>query len=98
MKNLARCLVILFLVGISSNLYAQEWIPYVPEQIVVEQTRTSYFSQPVYRPSAMVVYQHVPCTIYQNVVVENQYLFRKTQTVVSRPTTQWILQPVVIYR
>ena len=98
MKNFARCSVILFLMGISYSGYAQEWIPYVPETTVVEQTRTSYFSQPVYRPSAMIVYQYVPCAVYQNVVVENQYIFRKTQAVVSRPTTQWILQPMVIYR
>jgi len=97
MQNLARCLVMLFLMGAYSNSYAQEWIPYQATPII-EQTTTSYFSQPVYRPSTTVIYQYVPCTVYQNVVIENQYIFRKTQTVVSRPTTQWILQPVVIYR
>jgi hypothetical protein len=98
MKNFARCLIILFLINCVSTIHAQEWIPYVPEITIVEQTRTSYVSQPVYKPSPRVIYQYVPCTVYQNVVIENQYMFRKTQTVVSRPATQWILQPVVIYQ
>ena len=82
------------LISIGSNGYAQEWVAYqeriqpaIPTQIVYVQ-----------QPQPIVVYQWVPYTIQQNVVVEQQRLFCKTQTVINRPFTQWILQPVVIYR
>jgi hypothetical protein len=45
-----------------------------------------------------VIYQWVPYAAQQNVVVEQHKLFCRTQTVVTRPYTQWIMQPVVIYR
>lgn len=90
MKNYARCLVMLFLMGVSSNSYAQEWVAY--NQYPQPQVQTIYVqSQPV------IVYQWVPYAIQQNVVVEQRRLFCVNQTVVSRPTIQWILQPVVIY-
>lgn len=93
MKNFARCLVMLFLMGVSSNLYAQEWVTY--NQYVQSQPQI----QTVYvQPQPVVVYQWVPYTVQQNVVVEQRRLFCVNQTVVSKPATQWILQPVVIYR
>ena len=93
MKNFARCLVMLFLMGVSSNLYAQEWVAY--NQYVQPQPQI----QMVYvQPQPVVVYQWVPYTVQQNVVVEQKRLFCVNQTVVSRPTIQWILQPVVVYR
>jgi hypothetical protein len=44
------------------------------------------------------VYQWVPYPVQQNIVVEQQRFFCKTQTVISRPATQWVLQPIVVYR
>lgn len=88
MKNFARCLVMLFLIGISSNSYAQDWVAYNQPQV-----------QTVYvQPQPIVVYQWVPYVVQQNVIIEQRRLFCTNQTVVSRPITQWILQPVVIYR
>lgn len=93
MKNFARCLVMLFLMGVSSNLYAQEWVAYNQYVQLQPQIQTVYV-----QPQPVVVYQWVPYTIQQNVVVEQRRLFCVNQTVVSKPTVQWILQPVVIYR
>ena len=93
MKNFARCLVMIFLMGVSSNLYAQEWVAYNQYVQPQPQIQAVYVqSQPV------VIYQWVPYTVQQNVVVEQKRLFCVNQTVVSRPTVQWILQPVVVYR
>jgi hypothetical protein len=44
------------------------------------------------------VYQWVPYASQQNFVLEQQRIFCRTQTIVSRPFTQWVLQPVVVYR
>lgn len=93
MKNFARCLVMIFLMGVSSNLYAQEWMAYNPHVQSQPQIQMVY----VY-PQPVVVYQWVPYTVQQNVVVEQRRLFCVNQTVVSRPTVQWILQPMVIYK
>jgi len=82
----------LFLMGVSSNLYAQEWIPY--QQYVEPIPQTVYVQQ----PQPVLIYQYVPYTVQQNIVVEKRCLFVKTQTVVSRPVIQWIYQPVLIYR
>jgi hypothetical protein len=94
MKNLARCLIAILLISTGSNLYAQNWVSYqepvqptVPNQIVYIQQ-----SQPV------VIYQWVPYIVQQNVVVEQQRLFCRTQTVITKPYIQWVLQPMVIYR
>ena len=93
MINFARCLVMLFLMGVSSNLYAQEWVAY--NQYVQPQPHI----QTVYvQPQPVIVYQWVPYTVQQNMVVEQRRLFCVNQTIVSRLTIQWILQPVVIYR
>jgi len=88
MKNYARCLVMLFLIGISSNSYAQEWVAYNQPQV-----QTIYV-----QPQPIVVYQWVPYVVQQNVVVEQRRLFCVNQTIVSRPTIQFVLQPVVVYR
>lgn len=93
MKNFARCLVMLFLMGVSSNLYAQEWVAYNQYVQPQPQIQTVYV-----QPQPVVVYQWVPYTVQQNIVVEQRRLFCVNQTVVSKPTIQWILQPVVIYR
>lgn len=87
MKTLARCCVMLFLMGVSSA-YAQEWIPY------------QQYAEPVYiqQPQPVIVHQYAPYIVQQNIVVEKRCLFVKTQTVVTRPVTQWIYQPVLIYR
>ena len=94
MYNLARCFVMLMIMVVGSNLYAQEWIAYQEPVQPVVQTQVVYIQQ----PQPIVIYQWVPYSIQQNVIVEQQRLFCRTQTVVSRPITQWILQPVVIYR
>jgi hypothetical protein len=93
MKNFARCWVILFLMGVSSNLHAQEWVAY--NQYVQSQPQI----QTVYvQPQPVVIYQWVPYSVQQNVVVEQRRLFCINQTVISRPIVQWVLQPMVIYR
>lgn len=93
MNNLARCLTTLLLISFGSSLYAQEWVAYNQYAQIQPQIQTIYVqSQPV------IVYQWVPYTVQQNVVVEQRRLFCVNQTVVSRPVVQWILQPMVIYR
>lgn len=94
MKNLARCFTMLMLICVGSNLYAQEWIPYQEYTQPVAQTQVVYVQQ----PQPVVVYQWVPYVVQQNMIVEQQRLFCRTQTVVTRPYTQWVIQPVVIYR
>jgi len=94
MKYLARCVVLLFLMGVSSNLYAQNWIPYQEVVQPVVQTQVVY----VYQPQPTIVYQWVPYVSQQNFVLEQQRIFCRTQTIVSRPFTQWVLQPVIVYR
>jgi hypothetical protein len=94
MKNLVICFVMLMLIGVGSNNYAQERIPYQEHIQPVVQTQIVYVQQ----PQPVVVYQWIPYVSQQNVIVEQQRLFYRTQTVVTRPYTQWILQPVVIYR
>jgi len=94
MKNLARCFAMLMLICVGSNLYAQEWIPYQEPVQPVVPTQIVYVQQ----PQPVVVYQWVPYMVQQSVIVEQQRLFCRTQTVVTRPYTQWVIQPVVIYR
>ena len=93
MKNFARCLVMLLLIAAASNSYAQEWVAYNQYVQAQPQIQTVYV-----QPQPVVIYQWVPYTVQQNVVVEQRRLFCVNQTVVSRPTVQWILQPMVIYR
>jgi hypothetical protein len=94
MKNLVICFVMLMLIGVGSNGYAQEWIAYQEPVQPVVQTQVVYVQQ--HQP--VVIYQWVPYTSQQNFVVEQQRIFCKTQTIVSRPFTQWVLQPMVVYR
>lgn len=93
MKNFARCLVMLFLISVSSNLYAQEWVAY-NQYVQPQQVQTVYYAQ----PQPVVIHQWVPYVVQQNLVVEQRRLFCVNQTVVTRPIVQWVLQPVVIYR
>jgi hypothetical protein len=58
------------------------------------QTQIVYIQQ----PQPVVIYQWFPYTAQQNIIVEQQRLFCKTQTIITRPFTQWVLQPMVIYR
>jgi hypothetical protein len=60
----------------------------------VVQTQTVYVPQ----PEPVIIYQWVPYVTQQNFVIEQQRLFCKKQTVITKPITQWVLQPVVIYR
>jgi hypothetical protein len=94
MKNLVKCFIVIMLMSVGSSLYAQNWIPYQEPIQPVVQTQIVYVSQ----PQPVVVYQWVPYVVQQNVVVEQQRIFCRTQTVVTKPFTQWILQPMVIYR
>ena len=93
MKNFARCLVMLFLMGVSSNMYAQEWVAYNQYVQPQPQIQTVYV-----QPQPVLIYQWVPYTVQQNIVVERRYFLHINQTVVSRPTVQWVLQPMVIYK
>lgn len=93
MKNFARCFVMLFLMGVSSNLYAQEWVAYNQYLQPQPQIQTVYV-----QPQPVLIYQWVPYTVQQNIVVEQRRLFCVNQTIVSRPTVQWVLQPIVIYK
>jgi hypothetical protein len=93
MKNFARCLVMLFLMGVSSNIYAQEWVAYNQYVQPQPQIQTVYV-----QPQPVIIYQWVPYAVQQNVIVEQRRLFCVNQTLVSRPTVQWILQPIVIYK
>jgi hypothetical protein len=83
----------LFIMGVSSSIYAQEWVAY-REIIQSPQTQMVY----IYQPQPVVIYQWVPYVVQQNVVVEQQRLFCRSQTAISRPVTQWVFQPVIIYR
>jgi len=94
MYNLARCFVMLMLISVGSNLYAQEWVAYQEPVQPVVQTQIIYVQQ----PQPVVIYQWVPYASQQNFVVEQQRIFCKTQTIVTRPFTQWVLQPIVIYK
>ena len=96
MKNIARCLLVMLMVVLCDNIYGQEWIPYQPSNRVVQTTVTqqSY----VYQPQPVVVYQYVPYVVNQPVVVEQRCLLYRTQRVVYVPQTQYVYQPVVIYR
>lgn len=91
MKNLVY-LFILFFVS-TTPMYAQDWVAYNPYIQPQPQVQTVYV-----QPQPLVVYQWVPYTVQQNVVVEQRRLFCVNQTVVSRPVVQWIFQPMVIYR
>jgi hypothetical protein len=84
----------LMIMSVGLNIYAQEWIAYQEPVQPVVQTQVVYVQQ----PQPIVIYQWVPYSIQQNVIVEQQKLFCKTQTVITRPIMQWVLQPVVIYR
>ena len=52
MKNFARCLVMLFLMGVSSNSYAQEWVAYNQYVQPQPQIQTVYV-----QPQTVVIYQ-----------------------------------------
>ena len=91
-----KYLIALATLFIATEIYAQEWIAYQQYPQPVVQQNIVYPIVPVHQP--VIVHQWVPYPIQQNIVVEQHCLFRRTQTVISRPTIQWVYQPVVIYR
>lgn len=93
MKQL--CMMLMFLFVTVNNANAQDcWTPFRGHvQTTVVQ---SYPVNPV--PQPVVVYQWVPVIVNQNTIVDQQCLFRRTQTVTVQPVVQWIYQPVIIYR
>lgn len=95
MINLARCLVMFFVISLCNHTFADEWVAYRENFVPVIEQRVSYV---VPQPQPIVYYQLVPYVVQQNVIVEKQCFFHRTQTIVTRPVTQWIYQPVVIYR
>lgn len=98
MKNIARCFIIFSLAVICHNtIYAQEWISYQENRPQVVQTTITQQSY-AYQPQPVVIYQYVPYVIHQPVVVEQRCLLYRTQRVVYVPQTQYVYQPVVLYR
>jgi len=94
MNKIAGCLVFLFFVSLCDLGYSNEWIPYQGQNIINH-------TQPVYvpiQPQPIVVYQWTPYIVQQNYVVQQQCWFKVKQTIVTVPTTQWVIQPVIIYR
>lgn len=94
MKKLIQSIIVFMLMSIASNLYAQNWIPYQENTHTIIPVQSVY----IYQPQPTIVYQWIPYVSQQNIIVEQQRLFCRTQTVVNRPFTQWVLQPVVVYR
>jgi hypothetical protein len=92
-----KYLIVLLMLFTSTEIFAQEWVPYQPYPITVVQPNINYYPVPTVQ-QPVIVYQWVPYSVQQNIIVDQYCLFRRTQTVVSRPTVQWIYQPVVIYR
>lgn len=92
-----KYIIVLATLFMGTTAYAQEWIAYQTyTQPVIQQTIT----YPVVQlpPQPAVIYQWVPYSVQQNIVVEQHCLFRRTQTVISRPAVQWVYQPVIVYR
>ena len=91
--NIARCFIFLC-ISLGSSVYAQDWIPFQGHNppVIINQQHTI----PIYQP--VIVYQWVPYTVQQNIIVEQKYLLCKKQTVITQPVTQWIYQPVILYR
>lgn len=91
-----KYLIVLATLFIGTSAYAQEWIAAQPYPQPIAAPSIVYPIVPV--PQPVVVYQWVPYAAQQNIVVEQHCLFRRTQTVISRPTVQWVYQPVIVYR
>lgn len=91
MKNLARCLVCLLFINTMNGSFADEWIPYQHQYVIQNQPV-------VIPPQPVVVYQWVPYTVQQSYIVNQPCLFRVKQNIITIPVTQWVVQPVVIYR
>lgn len=76
----------------SSICGASEWIPYVPQARIVQET---IVQQPIVNVP-QVYYQWVPYTVSQPVIVERRCLLFKRTVVEYVPVVQWVYQPVVI--
>jgi hypothetical protein len=97
MKILARSLVLLFIISIASNTYAQNWIAYQGyyQQPVI--THSQIYAQPYVPVSQpLLIYQWVPYQTQQNIIVEQRCFLHKTYKIVTVPQTQWIYQPTII--
>lgn len=92
-----KYLIILAILFTSTEIFAQEWVSYQPYPVTIVQNNINYYPIPVVQ-QPIVVYQWVPYSTQQNIVVEQYCLFRRTQTVISKPAIQWVYQPAIIYR
>ena len=94
--NLFRQTLCFVFIFCCTSIYAQDWIPYQPQQYVPVQTNvvTSY----VYQPQPLVVYQYVPYVVNQPVITEHHCLLYKSQKITYVPQIQYVYQPTVIYR
>ena len=96
MNKIYRTILFFFL--LSNITYGQNWIPYQGYYPPVNQEINTYPITIVHQPQPTLVYQLTPVTYYQNLIVEQRFLCRTTQTVVAQPIVYWIYKPVVIYR
>lgn len=92
-----KYLIALTILCMATETFAQEWIYYQQYQQPIIQQTITYPVVPL-PPQPAIIYQWVPYSAQQNIIVEQHCLFRRTQTLISRPTVQWVYQPVVIYR
>lgn len=90
------CTILIYSLLCTTSVYAQEWIAYQQLSPPVVQTTSVVHVLP--SPQPVVIYQWVPYTTHQSVVVEQYCLFRRIQRITTQPVTQWIYQPIVVYR
>jgi len=86
--------IIVSLFGISCG--ATEWIPYVPQRTIVQET---VVQQPIiqYQQTVpQVYYQWVPYVVNQPVITERRCLIFKRTIVENVPVIQWVYQPMVL--
>lgn len=95
MNNIARCFVMFFIISLCGQTFADEWIAYRENITHIVEPKIDYIV-PQYQP--VIYYQPVPYVVYQNIIVEKQCFFHRTQTIVTKPVTQYYYQPVVLYR
>lgn len=89
---------ILFVFLLSNLSYGQNWIPYQEYRLPVNQVNNFYYTNTIVQPQPILVYQLTPITYYHNIIVEQRFLCRTTQSVVAQPMVYWVYTPIVIYR
>ena len=80
----------------SSICGASEWIPYVPQARIVQET---IVQQPIiqYQQTVpQVYYQWIPYVVSQPVITERRCLIFKRTIVENVPVIQWVYQPMVL--